>query len=339
MNDTNEETVNNDPETYFIREYKGYSFYDTPGKAGERVLEIRLWQKGTVHSFFLKANDPQLVNKAIEVAKDWVNANPLPGETPIDVPEKKKSSPKTKKEKKAEIDTKSEAYRDDPDHPQSDKAVSELVETLLEKPADEEIKVTDSRAIAGDTETETSNSSNNNEDQMNFFQQLAATGAVDMSIRILEKNGKLTMEIRPGPDSSKIKPIRVTGTPQELDEGFFAVIAPGIKEIQGLTTNLEEVKKDAAAQAEKKTESRPAPKKKTVRKPAVRKPVAKKPAAKKPAAKKPAQKKPGPKKAAPPKQEKKRPEKKAPVKKPVEKPKVEEPVKEQEPSLFGELVD
>lgn len=95
---------------------------------------------------------------------------------------------------------------------------------------------------------------NNNE--MNFFTQLAnaGTGAVDLTMRIMQVNDKLTIEIKPGNSSVSLKPILVTGTPAELDEGFFKTIAPGVKEVAGLVHNIEEVKKDAVtkkAEAEK----------------------------------------------------------------------------------------
>ena len=80
---------------------------------------------------------------------------------------------------------------------------------------------------------------------MNFFQQLAAvgTGNTDLTMRIMEKNGKLTINIMPGAGSSAMQPILVTGTPAELDEEFFTAIAPQVQEIAGLVTNINEVKK------------------------------------------------------------------------------------------------
>lgn len=88
---------------------------------------------------------------------------------------------------------------------------------------------------------------------MNFFEQLALIGAgnVDLTMRIMQKNDKLTLNIMPGSGSSLIKPILVTGTPAELDAEFFQSIAPGVQEIAGLVTNLEDVKKDVAEKKDK----------------------------------------------------------------------------------------
>jgi PRTRC genetic system protein E len=92
--------------------------------------------------------------------------------------------------------------------------------------------------------------SSNNDNDMNFFQQLAQAGTqnVDLTMRIMQKDGKLTINIMPGAKSVTIKPILVTGTPQELDAEFFKTIAPGVSEITGIITNIEDVKKDAEKQ-------------------------------------------------------------------------------------------
>lgn len=113
------------------------------------------------------------------------------------------------------------------------------------------------------------NLSNNNNDEMNFFQQLAGLGHVDINLRMMQdKNGKITMEVAPGAKSTAIKPILITGTPAELDEGFFRECAPGIKSVLGIISNIDEVKKDA----EKKTT---APAATAASKPGVKKPVKK----------------------------------------------------------------
>ena len=104
---------------------------------------------------------------------------------------------------------------------------------------------------------------------MDFFQQLATAGAgkTDLTMRIMEKNGKLTLNIMPGAGSSSMQPILVTGTPAELDAEFFTSIAPQVVEISGLVTNIGEVKKELEekkaapakeknATAEKKDESK-----------------------------------------------------------------------------------
>src|SRR5579885_3188867 len=85
------------------------------------------------------------------------------------------------------------------------------------------------------------NSQSKNND-MNFFQQLVHAGAgnVDLTMRIMQKNDKLTINIMPGAGSANLKPILVTGTPEELDKEFFSSIAPGVAEVAGLVTNLQE---------------------------------------------------------------------------------------------------
>ena len=88
--------------------------------------------------------------------------------------------------------------------------------------------------------------SRKNDDDMNFFQQLQAVGQVDLTMRIMEKNGKLTLMIMPGATSSVIPPINITGTPAEIDEKFFSVIAPGVTAITGMVSNIEDVKKEIA---------------------------------------------------------------------------------------------
>ena len=88
---------------------------------------------------------------------------------------------------------------------------------------------------------------------MDFFKQLAMqTGGIDITMRIMQKNNSLTINIMPGSGSSTMQPILVTGTPAELDENFFSIIAPGVKEVAGLVTNLEDVKKELQDKVDKK---------------------------------------------------------------------------------------
>lgn len=81
---------------------------------------------------------------------------------------------------------------------------------------------------------------------MNFFQQLAALGDVDLSLRIMKKNDKLTINITPGSQST-ITPVLVTGTPEELDEEFFNAVIPGVQELAGIISNIDAVKAEAEA--------------------------------------------------------------------------------------------
>lgn len=79
---------------------------------------------------------------------------------------------------------------------------------------------------------------------MDFFQQLAALGNVDLNIRIMQKNDKLTLSISPG-NTSNITPILVTGTAAELDAEFLNSIAPQVQSISGIVTNIHDVKAEA----------------------------------------------------------------------------------------------
>jgi PRTRC genetic system protein E len=112
---------------------------------------------------------------------------------------------------------------------------------------------------------------------MNFFEQLGAhLGDVDMTIRFFKKNGRFTLNVMPGNKSNNVKPILISGTPEELDKGFFETIAPGIKEISGMITNMDEVKKDVSEKAEKKKATTETKTKTDKKKPGKKKPANKK---------------------------------------------------------------
>jgi DnaK suppressor protein len=154
---------------------------------------------------------------------------------------------------------------------------------------DPEIKVTDTRASTLPSEQSTQTPK---EIIMDFFKQLAATGTVDLTMRIMQKNDKMSVSLFPS-GKSKMQPIVVTGTPEELDEEFFKSIQPAFKEINGITHNIEEAKKIAAENREskaKKATKKSTPKKKSVSKPPAKKKAASKPKPKpkpKPKAKRP----------------------------------------------------
>lgn len=84
---------------------------------------------------------------------------------------------------------------------------------------------------------------------MEFFQKLFDTGEVDITMRIMKKNDKLTINIMPGSQVSKLQPIIITATPAELDQEFFKTVMPDIKEIGGLVSNIADVKKEASEKA------------------------------------------------------------------------------------------
>ena len=106
-----------------------------------------------------------------------------------------------------------------------------------------------------------------NNDNMNFFQQLAMqSGGVDMTIRIMTKNNTMTLNIMPGSGSSTTKPLLITGTPSEIDQQFFETVIPGYEEVKGLVTNLDEIKKEAEEKKEvPKKKDEPKKHKKTVK--------------------------------------------------------------------------
>lgn len=97
---------------------------------------------------------------------------------------------------------------------------------------------------------------------MNFFQQLAAMGNIDLNLRIMQKNDKLTINVEPGIASDKIQPMIITATPAELDAEFFTSIMPEVKEITGIISNLADAKKEASEKQSNKPKEKPAAAKK-----------------------------------------------------------------------------
>lgn len=92
---------------------------------------------------------------------------------------------------------------------------------------------------------------------MNFFEQLAnaCNGKTDITLRIMQKNDKLTIDVKPGSHSSTTKPLLFTGTPAELDAEFFTTVFPAVEEVKGILSNIDDVKKEAE---EKLTAKKPA---------------------------------------------------------------------------------
>lgn len=159
-----------------------------------------------------------------------------------------------------------------------------------------EVKVTDSRAVAEEVVEAVVIPG----EVTNFFGQLRSmiTGRIDVTLRIMEKDGILTVGLFPAL-KSKQKPVNMVGTSAELDEGFFTSVIPHVKDIPGMVSNIEEVKNEAKKNADNSKpparkhvkRSRPVSKKKAV----VKKPAPKPKPTKKAAPKKSAVKKPGPK--------------------------------------------
>lgn len=107
---------------------------------------------------------------------------------------------------------------------------------------------------------------------MNFFAQLHKAGnGADLSIDIKEKNGKYTIMLLPkAGDKSRLQPLIMTGTPEELDAEFFPSVGPVLSESTMKLLNAEAFRKsvDAVADKDEKKKGNPpasaAPEKKEV---------------------------------------------------------------------------
>lgn len=99
---------------------------------------------------------------------------------------------------------------------------------------------------------------------MKFFETLAATGINDVMIQIKKDNeGLITVFITPktiAEDAAlkSLKPIYVTGTPEEIDKEFFEIITTPLVETQKVFSNIESFEAQKAealkATADKKKE-------------------------------------------------------------------------------------
>lgn len=81
---------------------------------------------------------------------------------------------------------------------------------------------------------------------MSFFSKLSfIAGELDLQITFKKKGEKITVGVFPTSNNSeiseRIKPIVMTGTDAELDEGFFLNLTPAVEKISGLITNIESV--------------------------------------------------------------------------------------------------
>ncbi|HET6255826.1 MAG TPA: PRTRC system protein E [Puia sp.] len=96
---------------------------------------------------------------------------------------------------------------------------------------------------------------------MNFFQQLESLGqGMDLVLRIKGKDGTITMSVEPqAKNASKVKPLVLTGTAAELDEGFFDQVTGQMNAIKGLLSNLDQVKRDAETKEKEASKEKKAP--------------------------------------------------------------------------------
>lgn len=107
---------------------------------------------------------------------------------------------------------------------------------------------------------------------MNFFQNIAQTGINNVMIQIIQaENGQTTVFVTPKSTAKDealklLKPITLTGTPEELDFEFFQIITKPLEAAQQLFTNIEsfeaQLAEAAKATADKKKDKAKATSKK-----------------------------------------------------------------------------
>ena len=101
---------------------------------------------------------------------------------------------------------------------------------------------------------------------MNFFQQISTLGVESLEIKIVNKKNTLSVSILPKSNSKTIetlKPIVITGVPEELDKEFFNIVSSPIEKTVSLISNIEEYEKSLeAVKAEKEEKKKVEAKKK-----------------------------------------------------------------------------
>lgn len=208
-------------ENHFLRTYRNYNFYDAGKYLDTGTYEVAIHPDVTVvtdpvHSIYYVNLDASSINKAIERAKEWVDGL-----------QRCKVCGCT--EYNCELCMKKTG------RPCSwvKKDLCSACAPKKEEPITQPI----------------SHSKNNNE--MNFFQQLAAAGGgnVDITMRIMQKGNEFTINIMPGSHKSTNQPYNVTGSAEDLDNEFFTTVFAGVNKIKGINSNLDSVLK----QAEKKS--------------------------------------------------------------------------------------
>lgn len=123
---------------------------------------------------------------------------------------------------------------------------------------------------------------------MNFFTELKElTTGMDLTIRMKEKNGKITVSVEPNvTNSGKIVPLIVTGTPEELDAEFIPLITAPLQESKIALLNVDQHKQSVdehvKEEAEEETPATGKSAKKGAKKPPIKK-AAKKNASSEPA--------------------------------------------------------
>ena len=100
---------------------------------------------------------------------------------------------------------------------------------------------------------------------MNFFQQISTLGVESLEIKIVNKKNTLSVSILPKSNSKTIetlKPIVITGVPEELDKEFFNIVSSPIEKTVSLISNIEEYEKSLEAVKAEKEEKKKAESKK-----------------------------------------------------------------------------
>ena len=85
---------------------------------------------------------------------------------------------------------------------------------------------------------------------MNFFQQISTLGVESLEIKIVNKQNTLSVSILPKSNSKTmetLKPIVITGVPEELDKEFFNIVSSPIEKTVSLISNIEEYEKSLEA--------------------------------------------------------------------------------------------
>jgi PRTRC genetic system protein E len=91
---------------------------------------------------------------------------------------------------------------------------------------------------------------------MSFFQNIALLGSgLDLNLHIKEKNGKLTVSAEPLQfNKAGVRPLIVTGTAAELDEGYFDHLRPVFEAGGKSLSNVADVEASAKVASEKSAE-------------------------------------------------------------------------------------
>ena len=100
---------------------------------------------------------------------------------------------------------------------------------------------------------------------MNFFQQISTLRVESLEIKIVNKKNTLSVSILPKSNSKTmetLKPIVITGVPEELDKEFFNIVSSPIEKTVSLISNIEEYEKSLEAVKAEKEEKKKAESKK-----------------------------------------------------------------------------